>query len=551
MSGDRTSIGKYQIERALPSGASADVFVARLEGIAGFRRTFLIKHVHAGFAADEERAAALEDAARLAAVLSHGNIVQLLDLGREDGRPYLVMEWVDGWTLGQVLDAHEGPIPRVHALAIGLYALKAVAYAHHREILRDGQSVELGLVHGDLGPWSLHLSRGGEVKVGDYGLAALSADQDDDAATAVARRRWQAPEVRDGAEPTPASDVYQTGWLLRALLCDDDGPALGAPDAATAAGDPPLPEALATLIDQAIDTDPAKRPEGVGPLVRAVEDALAALQDVYSQEDLASFLRALFGEPEPVVADEEPEGPDTDVGDPLDDDDDLLPDLPEKPDDTQPAPDHDGPTSDDDDARTVVGGLTPMQPRAEDWNDAGATTVDPEMARRLAGLRVRTAPGPRTGGASVAPVVDEDPKTRIRRHVEADPEVAAAVAAAPAGGTWLGGALSAAVMLLVGLVLGFALAATWGRASGMTVRSPLLDVRTAPDVPMQVFVDGDRVQGPTELSPGTHAVKVDVAGGEPWKVDLALEAGEYRLMMVEAHRIAVPDDALPAADAAE
>ena len=99
-----SSIGKYQILERVATGDAAEIFKARLDGIAGFRRLFAIKRVRPNLARNASYAQMIEEEARIAGMLNHGNIVQLLDLGRDGGALYLVMEFVDGWSLNQILE---------------------------------------------------------------------------------------------------------------------------------------------------------------------------------------------------------------------------------------------------------------------------------------------------------------------------------------------------------------------------------------------------------------------------------------------------------------
>ena len=172
-----STIGKYRVLERIATGDLAEIYKARLEGIAGFRRLFAIKRVRPHLARLDTYAAMIEEESRIAGLLSHGNIVQLLDLGREDGVLYLVMEYVDGWDLGKVLERCkelEEPAPMDQAVWIGLQLLKGLEYAHNREVIRNGEKVGLDLVHRDVSPSNILLSRQGDVKLTDFGIARAS-----------------------------------------------------------------------------------------------------------------------------------------------------------------------------------------------------------------------------------------------------------------------------------------------------------------------------------------------------------------------------------------
>ncbi|MFL5925115.1 MAG: protein kinase domain-containing protein [Gaiellaceae bacterium] len=231
--------GRYRLERPLGRGGMATVYLAHdveldrpvavkllaeaLAGDAAFRRRFLRE-------------------ARLAARLSHPNVVAVYDAGEaEDGRPFIVMEYVDGTTLED-----RGPLPPREAVELVTQACHGLAHAH-----------AAGLVHRDVKPHNLLLRRDGTLKVADFGIArAAEATALTQIGTVLGTAAYLAPEQAAGEEVTAATDVYALGTVLYELLT----------------GRPPYePESLADLASR-----PELTPVGeLAPVVsQRVEDAV-------------------------------------------------------------------------------------------------------------------------------------------------------------------------------------------------------------------------------------------------------------------------------------
>jgi eukaryotic-like serine/threonine-protein kinase len=147
--------------------------------------------------------------ARAAARLRHPRVVGVHDTGEHAGQPFLVMELVEGETLGELL-AREGPREPEEAVALTLGVLEALAHAHRE-----------GLIHRDIKPDNVLLPREGGVKLADFGIAK-AMDEATAGLTAtgavMGTAAYLAPELVEGAAPSPASDVYSVGCLLYALL---------------------------------------------------------------------------------------------------------------------------------------------------------------------------------------------------------------------------------------------------------------------------------------------------------------------------------------------
>jgi eukaryotic-like serine/threonine-protein kinase len=199
--------------------------------------------------------------ARAAARLRHPHVVAVHDTGEHAGQPYLVMELVDGETVGARL-ARQGPFALEEAVALTLGVLEALAHAHGE-----------GLIHRDVKPDNVLLPRDGGLKLADFGIAK-AMDEATSGLTAtgavMGTAAYLAPELVEGGAASPASDVYSVGCLLYALL--SGGPpftgdsALAIAYAQRHTPVPPLrerradvPADLAAIVDRALEKDPSRR----------------------------------------------------------------------------------------------------------------------------------------------------------------------------------------------------------------------------------------------------------------------------------------------------
>ena len=241
MSGELVA-GRYRLERSLGQGGMATVFAARDEEL---HRPVAVKLLAENLGHDPELRARFLREARLAARLSHPNVVRVFDAGEDEGRPYIVMELVDGETVADLL-VRRGRLDPAEAVALGRQAAEALQHAH-----------DAGLVHRDVKPQNLLLRRDGTLEIADFGIArAAETTRLTLAGTVLGTAAYLAPEQALGEDVGPAADVYSLGAVLYELL----------------AGEPPFRfESLAQLA--------AERPP-LRPLRELAPDVPQALEDV-------------------------------------------------------------------------------------------------------------------------------------------------------------------------------------------------------------------------------------------------------------------------------
>ncbi len=196
--------GRYLITRRIARGGMATVYLADDQRLT---RTVAIKVMHENLGEDEDFTARFDREARAAARLSHPNVVSVFDQGMDDGRPYIVMEYVEGSTLRQVM-TRETPMTPSRALALIQQVAEAVAAAH-----------EAGIVHRDLKPENVLISRRGQLKVADFGLArAVTAHTATANGMLIGTVSYIAPELVTHGHADTRCDVYAMGVVLYEML---------------------------------------------------------------------------------------------------------------------------------------------------------------------------------------------------------------------------------------------------------------------------------------------------------------------------------------------
>jgi eukaryotic-like serine/threonine-protein kinase len=257
MSAESVAGGRYRLERPLGRGGMASVYLGRDTELD---RAVAVKLLAENAAADDGLRARFVREARLAARLSHPNIVSVFDAGEDDGRPYLVMEHVEGETLSELL-AQRGRIPPEEVRGLALQAARGLAHAH-----------AAGVVHRDIKPQNLLLREDGTLKIADFGIArAAEGTALTRAGTVLGTAAYLAPEQALGEQATPASDVYSLGAVLYELLTGRppievrsfEDLAKAKPIAPVRELAPETPRDLEDLVMRCLARSPSYRPTGL------------------------------------------------------------------------------------------------------------------------------------------------------------------------------------------------------------------------------------------------------------------------------------------------
>jgi eukaryotic-like serine/threonine-protein kinase len=262
---------RYRVIEKIAAGGMAEVFRAESAGLEGFKKTVAIKRVLPHLSQKKEFIGMFLDEARLSATLSHSNVVQVFDIGVGDDTYFIVMEYVDGANLKSVIEHRKQvgkPLPVEIACLIALRTCEGLAYAH--EVL-DALGQPLGIVHRDVSPPNVLITRHGEVKVVDFGLAKANSQLEASQPGIIKGKfSYLSPEAALGEEVDQRTDIFATGIILwemitgtRLFLGETD---LGTVRQVQAARVPPLaqyvrdvPAALEHIMAQALARDPRAR----------------------------------------------------------------------------------------------------------------------------------------------------------------------------------------------------------------------------------------------------------------------------------------------------
>ena len=212
-------VDRYAIHEKIASGGMAAVHFGRSVGAAGFARTVAVKRLHAHLLEQPGFSATLIDEARLAARIHHPNVVPVLDVVSSGGELLVVMEYVRGESLAQLLQAehaHGGRMAPPVASAIAMGALHGLHAAHEATSERG---TPLHIVHRDVSPQNILVDVDGVARVIDFGIAkAADRLQTTTDGSIKGKRAYMAPEQIVGGEVTPRTDVYSMAVVLWEML---------------------------------------------------------------------------------------------------------------------------------------------------------------------------------------------------------------------------------------------------------------------------------------------------------------------------------------------
>ncbi|MBX3272981.1 MAG: protein kinase [Sandaracinaceae bacterium] len=293
---------RYEILAPLGEGGMGEVVKARALGPHGFEKVVAIKRIRAEWAQQEVMAQRFIREARIAARLHHANIVQVFDFGRHGDELFIVMEFVDGQSLEDILAglAANGKRPTLaQTLQVALDVTRALDSAHH---LEGAEGEPVGIIHRDVSPANVLVSRQGVVKLVDFGIAAVAV-QEERASLVAGKPMYMAPEQLRGDPLDPRCDLFAVGLLLYEMLTGQR-PWKGMVDASAGATlasmgyEPPsryapeVPAEVDELVARLLAPDREARFESAAELAKAIVKVSYASQIVLDPSEL----RPLVGE---------------------------------------------------------------------------------------------------------------------------------------------------------------------------------------------------------------------------------------------------------------
>lgn len=287
-------VGRYLLSRMIGHGGMAEVWHGTLTGIGGFERDVAVKLLLPQFSTDTEFVDMLLDEARIAGCIIHSNVIQVLDVGRDDDRFYLVMEYVPGTDLrGLLRRTVDGRLPLEHALYVVSEVAKGLEAVHTAKV----RGVPRRIIHRDISPSNILLSASGEVKLADFGIAHAAQRLTRTRAGSVkGKTRYMSPEQLAGMRLDGRSDLYSLAVVLAEILI---GPSVfpqngeGAPgrgrllaEAARAR----LPDDVIAVLRNALSPKPEGRQADVAELGMQCADLLHRRHPGYDERRLARYV---------------------------------------------------------------------------------------------------------------------------------------------------------------------------------------------------------------------------------------------------------------------
>ncbi len=289
-----------RILRILGSGGMADVYQIWNPRLEVHRAVKVIKPGQS-----DQLLERFETEIRIFANLSHRNIVQCYNAGDWHSLPYLEMEYVPGAAMDSVL-AKCKLLTAEQAIAIGILVCRALHYAHLKTVTVYGKTYK-GVIHRDLKPANIILSRGGKVKLADFGIARPQAVSlhTADSSKVVGTLPYLAPEQLDGKQLTARTDIYALGMTLYEFVTGERAyPQTEITTLITAKtkgqirslrGSTLVPAVLADVIEKAMAKDPNDRFESAQAMERELQRALHSLVREPGNQFVASLVKRFWG----------------------------------------------------------------------------------------------------------------------------------------------------------------------------------------------------------------------------------------------------------------
>jgi TonB family protein len=303
---EQQRVGEYLLVEKIGVGGMAEVWMARRLGVEGFEKRVAIKKILSDPADDQAFIDMFIDEAKLAAQLTHNNITHIYELGRSGSDYFIAMEYVEGADLRKILNAirKQGKtVPAILALLITAKIAAALDYAHRKKDLNDNL---LGLVHRDVSPRNVLISREGDVKLCDFGVAkATSKVATTQKGALKGKLPYMSPEQAWGKAVDSRSDIFSAGTLLFEMLTGErlfDGDSeIAILEAvrdceigARLDDHPDIPSPLRAVLLEALAKSPDDRYQLAGDLQVEIKELLRRMKSKPGDSELAAFIQEIL-----------------------------------------------------------------------------------------------------------------------------------------------------------------------------------------------------------------------------------------------------------------
>lgn len=298
---------RYSIIKRLDKGGMAEVFLARSTSLEGFDKVVAIKRVLPHLAANDRFVNMFLDEAKLSLHLDHTNIVSVFDVGRSGQTYFIVMEYIDGTNMKRLVEGRAMPLDL--ACYVLIEVCKGLVYAHEKN---DNKGQPLHIVHRDVSPPNILISREGEVKLTDFGLArAASQIESTDPGVVKGKFAYLSPEAAVGADVDLRADIFAAGIVLWEAITGrrlfqgatdletlENVRACRVPSIHSMRAD--FPASLDRILSRALAKDPADRYGSARDMGRELALFLVEQRLSVTSYDLAAWMQELIDMPTEV-----------------------------------------------------------------------------------------------------------------------------------------------------------------------------------------------------------------------------------------------------------
>lgn len=299
-----TRMGPYLLEKKVAQGGMAELFVAGYERQDGFRRTVAVKRVLPHLAANSDFVNMFIREARLAALLQHPNVVQVIDFGKIQNVYFIAMEYVRGKNLGEIMSQLKEGMTVDQAVFIASQVAMGLEYSHSKKDDKSGEA--LNIVHRDISPQNILISFQGEVKISDFGISKTSSEPSlTHSGVIKGKLAYLSPEQALGQTVDHQADLYALGIVFYEILSgkrlykftSDIEAIRSIPEREI----PPIkecrqdiPDELNRIVMKCLEKDKRCRYQNAGELLQDLTALRQSLSKRYDRVNFSDFMRKHF-----------------------------------------------------------------------------------------------------------------------------------------------------------------------------------------------------------------------------------------------------------------
>ncbi|MGZ3690652.1 MAG: protein kinase domain-containing protein [Pseudobdellovibrio sp.] len=307
MSQTYEQFGKYLLLEKVAAGGMAEIYLAKSGAANGLNKFFAIKRILPQFSNNEDFVSMFKEEAKVCINLNHSNVVSIFDFGIEQGQFYLVMDYVEGRNLRQIINELKKS-NKSFSIDQALYLVKEAAAGldHAHRCVDSTNGKPLNITHRDMSPQNVMVSFEGEIKVIDFGIAKAETEAEDTkAGTLKGKFSYMSPEQAEGQPIDPRTDVFALGIVLWELLANDRL-FTGSNEAAILRKvrdcqvppirkiNPTVPQELERIVMKALAKDKNVRYQTAANLHRDLNRFLNTQYPDFSPQDFSAFVKDAF-----------------------------------------------------------------------------------------------------------------------------------------------------------------------------------------------------------------------------------------------------------------